>query len=77
MPFKDEEAYGYIQKVLVSPGEKYAFISMGGTDSALFELSSMKLVREFEYDCIADFKMIDDDRRYIISTWNGTYVGEI
>ncbi|HBY32626.1 MAG TPA: hypothetical protein DEG74_02530, partial [Clostridiales bacterium] len=31
LPFKDEEAYRYIQKVLVSPGEKNAFISMGGT----------------------------------------------
>ncbi|MEE3352442.1 MAG: WD40 repeat domain-containing protein [Saccharofermentanaceae bacterium] len=77
LPFKDEEAYRYIQKVLVSPGEKYAFISMGGTDSVLFELSSMKLVREFEYDSIADFKMIEDDRRYIISTWLGTYIGKI
>ena len=77
MPFKDEEAYRYIQKVLISPGEKYVFISLGGTDSALFELSSMKLVREFEYGSLADFKMIEDDRRYIISTWNGTYIGEV
>ena len=77
LPFKDEEAYRYIRKIWVSPGEKYAFISMGGTDSALFELSSMKMVREFEYDSIADFKMIEDDRRYIISTWNGTYIGEM
>lgn len=77
LPFKDEEAYRYIRKIWVSPGEKYAFISMGGTDSALFELSSMKLVREFEYDSIADFKMIEKDSKYIISTWLGTYIGNI
>ena len=77
LPFKDEEAYRYIRKVWVSPGEKYAFISMGGTDSALFELSSMKLVREFEYECLADFKMIEKDSKYIISTWLGTYIGNI
>ena len=50
---------------------------MGGTDSALFELSSMKLVREFEYDSMADFKMIEKDSKYIISTWLGTYIGNI
>ena len=77
LPFKDEEAYRYIRKIWVSPGEKYAFISMGGTDSALFELSSMKLVREFEYDSMADFKMIEKDSKYIISTWLGTYIGNI
>ncbi len=77
LPFKDEVAYRYIRKVWVSPGEKYAFISMGGTDSALFELSSMKLVREFEYECLADFKMIEKDSKYIISTWLGTYIGNI
>ena len=77
LPFKDEEAYRYIRKIWVSPGEKYAFISMGGTDSALFELSSMKLVREFEYECLADFKMIEKDSKYIISTWLGTYIGNI
>ena len=77
MPFKNEEAYRYIQKVWVSPGEKYAFISMFGTDSALFEFPSMKLVREFEYEYMADFTMIEDDRRYIISTWLGTFIGKV
>ena len=77
LPFKDEEAYRYIRKIWVAPGEKYAFISMGGTDSALFELSSMKMVREFEYDSMADFKMIEKDSKYIISTWLGTYIGNI
>ncbi len=37
----------------------------------------MKLVREFEYEYLADFKMIDEDRKYIISTWLGTYIGNI
>ena len=34
-------------------------------------------MRTSEYDSIADFKMIEKDSKYIISTWLGTYIGNI
>lgn len=77
LPFKGDEAYRALRNLWVSPCEKYFFAYLGGCTSGLFELSSMKLVREFEYDCISDFKMIDEDRRYIVATWEGSYLGEM
>lgn len=77
LPFKKEEAYRALQIIRVSPCEKYLFVYLGGNMSGLFELSSMKLIREFEYYTITDFKMIDEDRRYIISTWDGSYLGDV
>jgi len=79
-------------KIWVSPHEQYVFIDMGkqydpddfaGTFhdaeslSYLFKMDTMELVQEFEYEYVSDFTMIDDDRRFILSTWQGTYIGEV
>lgn len=75
LPFKGDEAYRLLRNIWVSPYEKYFFAYLGGDMSGLFEFSSMKLVQEFEYNYISDFKMFDDDKRYIIATWEGSYIG--
>lgn len=75
----------------VSPHEKYLFVNCGEqcdpddfeafdtakSLSCLFELDTMKLVQEFDYEFISDFVMFDEDRKFVLATWNGSYLGEI
>ena len=37
----------------------------------------MKVVQEFDYKYLSDFPMINDDKKFIISTWEGTYIGDV
>lgn len=79
------------RKIWVSPCEQYVFIDMGrqydpdnfsGTFndakslSYLFKLDTKELVQEFDYKYVSDFTMIDEDKRFILATWQGTYIGE-
>lgn len=79
-------------RIQVSPCEQYIFFDMGrqydpddfsGTFhdakslSYLFRMDTMELVQEFDYDSVSDFTMIDEDRRFLIATWQGTYLGEV
>lgn len=78
-------------KFWVSPGEKYVFLDFGpqcdATDFAamrtaksltgLFALGTMEQVAEFDYDNVSGFLMYDDDRKFIIPTWKGSYAGEL
>lgn len=79
-------------RIQVSPCEQYVFFDMGrqydpddfaGTFhdakplSYLFRMDNMELVQEFEYDAVSDFTMIDEDKKFILSTWSGTYIGDV
>lgn len=68
-----------IWQMWVSPGEKYALIKpavfMGNT--YLLNLKTKELVREFDYPYVYGFTMVKDDTVFLISTWEGTYVGEL
>lgn len=92
LPIQVAESKVSMNKIWVSPCEQYMYIDMGrqydpddfaGTFhdakplSYLFKMDTMELVQEFDYDYVSDFTMIDADKRFIISTWQGTYVGEI
>ena len=63
----------------VSPCEKYILFDLGRVSglSYLYELETMKMVRKFEYPCICDFTMVKDDTVFVISTWNGSFIGEV
>ena len=37
----------------------------------------MEIVKDFDYPYISDFNMINEEKNYIISTWNGTFLGEL
>lgn len=43
----------------------------------LYELETMSLIAEFDYEYICDFTMYDNDSKFVISTLKGTYFGEI
>ena len=92
LPESVKESKLWPDKMWVSPCEQYVFIDMGrqydpddfaGTFhdakplSYLFKLDTMELVQEFDYDYISDFTMIDEDKKFILSTWQGSYIGEI
>ncbi len=92
LPDQVKESRVSLHKIWISPCEKYALIDMGrqydpddfaGTFhdakslSYLFKMDTMELVQEFEYDDVSDFTMINEDKKFIISTWQGTYIGEI
>ena len=63
-------------KMWISPGEKYGFFACQGM-SILFDLAKRRTVREFDYDFIDEFTMVNDDTTFIISTWDGSYIGNI
>lgn len=81
------------QKIWVSPNENYLFIEYGRQSdvfketvsemklapslSVLYDMKTMCVVKEFSYDYVSSFTMCNDDRCYIIGTWNGTFLGEI
>lgn len=43
--------------------------------TGLFALDTMEQVAEFDYDNVSGFLMYDDDRKFIIPTWKGSYAG--
>ena len=63
----------------VSPCEKYLLFDLKRVSglSYLYELETMKMVRKFEYPCICDFTMVKDDTVFVISTWQGSFIGEV
>lgn len=89
LPAQIKESKNLIKKVWVSPCEKYCFINMMkhyDTDeskeesmplSFLFDLDTMELVQDFDYDYVSDFTMIDEGRKFLLATWQGTYMGEV
>ncbi len=78
-------------RIWVSEGEKYLFVDFGrlcAADdfkayaaaeslSSLYELDTMEKVADFDYEYVSDFLMFDDDRRFVLATWKGSYLGTI
>lgn len=66
--------YGYIRDV-----KNFSLAEMKNAPclSVLYDFATMKKIKEFDYPYIADFKMLKNGKEYIISTWNGTFIGEI
>lgn len=66
-------------KFYVSPCEKYILFDTQKVSglSYLYELATMKMMRKFEYPYVCDFTMVKADTTFVISTWNGAFVGEV
>ena len=66
--------YGYINNI-----EKMSLAEMKDSPclSVLYDLKTIAKIKEFDYPFISDFKMLKNGKSYIISTWNGTFVGEM
>ena len=80
-------------KIWVSPDEKYLFVDYGKqcdisktrvsemklipSLSVLYDMKTLRPVKDFSYDYVSNFTMYGNDRHYIIGTWGGTFVGEI
>lgn len=80
LPLEDTVAEEvYMGNLYVSPAEKYALFrpTCMWPVSYLFELETKKLVRRFDYPYAAGFTMIHDDKEFLFSTWEGTFVGEV
>lgn len=92
LPIQVMESKHLPSSVWISPCEKFMFVDMGrqydpddfnGTFndakslSYLFRLDTMELAQEFDYEYFSSFTMIDDDKRFVVATWQGTYIGEV
>lgn len=77
------------RKFRVSAGEKYVFLDFGRqcdaehytktakSLSCLFALDTMEQVAEFDYEYVSNFLMYDDDRKFVLATWVGSYLGNL
>ncbi len=80
-------------KIWVSPNEKYLFVDYGKQCdiektrvsemklvpnlSVLYDMKTLRPVKDFSYDYVSNFTMYNDDRCYIIGTWSGSFLGEM
>lgn len=78
-------------RIWISEGEQYMFVDFGkqcdvsdfkayaeaASLSCLYKLDTMEKVAEFDYEYVSDFLMFDDDRRFVLATWKGSYLGTI
>lgn len=72
--FKHEDRFP--TETFISPCEKYVFFKTYG-HSFLHRLETMELISEFDYEYISKFTMVDNDTRFIITTWSGSYIGNV
>ncbi|MBR5938763.1 MAG: WD40 repeat domain-containing protein [Clostridiales bacterium] len=73
------EHFPPMRKFFISPCEKYIlfdFMKVSG-ESYLYELATMKMVRKFEYPYLWDFTMVKDDTMFVVSTWQGAFIGKV
>ncbi len=76
-------------RIWVSAGEKYMFVDFGkqcdnprdfqaysaaASLSCLYELDTMEKITDFDYEYVSDFLAFDDDRRFVLATWNLSYL---
>ena len=66
--------YGHLCDITTTPLKE---IKETPNLSQLINLKSMEIVKDFDYPYISDFNMINEEKNYIISTWNGTFLGEL
>lgn len=45
--------------------------------SCLFALDTMEQAAEFDYPYVSNFLMFDDDKKLILATWKGSYLGAL
>lgn len=78
-------------RVWVSADEKYLFMDFGRqcdprdfaafrtakSLSCLYALDTMEQVAEFDYPFVSDFLMFDGDKKFVLATWQGSYLGTI
>lgn len=78
-------------RIWISEGEQYLFVDFGKqcdlsdfkayaaapSLSCLYKLDTMEKVAEFDYEYVSDFLMLDDDKRFVLATWKGSYLGTI
>ena len=78
-----------VDKIWVSKDEKYLFMDFGRqcdsrdfaayktakSLSCLFALDTMEQIAEFDYDYVSDFLTFDGDRKFLLATWHGSYMG--
>ncbi len=78
-------------EIRVSPCEKYMFLDYGKQCdprdheafrtakalSGLFALDTLEQVAGFDYDYVSDFRMFHEDERFVLATWQGSYLGSL
>ena len=78
LPLPDEIACeGRLKCLYVSPCEKYVLFDFWNDISLLYDRETMELVRRFEYENVCDFTMVHEDKTFIVSTWEGAYIGGV
>ena len=68
---------GRLVKCWVSPCEKYALMDSFSGPLILIEMETGKVVRSFDYMYTCGFTMVNGDKTFIISTWEGTHIGNL
>ena len=73
------EQFPPMRKFFVSPCEKYVLFDFAkpSGESYLYELETMKMIRKFEYPYLWDFTMLKDDTMFVVSTWQGAFIGNV
>lgn len=64
-------------KCWVSPLEKYALMDSYQGPLILCDMVTGKVLRDFDYLYVCGFTMINEDKTFIIPTWEGTYIGNL
>lgn len=78
-------------RIWISEGEKYLFVDFGKqcdprdykayetapSLSSLYTLADMEKIADFDYEYVSDFLMFDEDRRFVLATWKGSYLGTL
>lgn len=71
-----EEFKRIITLLRISESGKYLFLN-GDKKAALFELTTMKMLQEFEEEYISEVIFLEDERKIVLGTWSGTYIKDI
>ncbi|MDE6875159.1 MAG: hypothetical protein K2P87_11955 [Lachnospiraceae bacterium] len=45
--------------------------------SCLFALDTTECVPEFDYDYVSDFLAFEADKKFVLATWQGSYMGTL
>lgn len=82
IPFpNDHEEYRW-KRFWISEGEKYMLCYVdekcedGKSYAVLYDLSTMDRIETFEMKFVSNFRTYDEDQKFVISTWEGSYLGE-
>lgn len=83
IPFPDDLKEYEWDKFWVSEEEKYILCYVyekseedNSYYAILYDLSTMDRIETFEMEYVSNFRTYDEDRKFVISTWEGSYLGE-